>query len=321
MADAPRPPIEAAHAVATLARLAEGRHNNHSERGRRPYRLKLDTGLSLELPGPVLLAEIVFPVLNAGRDLRADGSALVDLATGEPVGLLGHADAVRAFVAALPDDRAAGRPYSDLRLFVAEAQPGHVAKYMADVARAVRRVAPPAPVPERVPHERTKQSPEERRRAKTEWDRAARAEGRELERDDQAAAAAYLFLLQERTGPGVVFAPKDLRKRYSDAVATSARAEEIGRNKFFQVANAVVGPRTRRRIDGKPQPAYVTREVPAMTRNERKDLARLVVQQIADKWEVEARAGLSDLLADLASPSTAVADELPANVVPLRRVA
>jgi hypothetical protein len=317
VADAPRPPAEAAHAVAALAALVDGRHLNHRQRGRRPVRKRLD-GWSVELPGPVVLAEIMFPVLNAGRDLRSDRGSLVDFGGPEPaaVGLAEVTDAARAFVAALPDDGTAGRPYKDLRLFAAEAPPEVVSAYVADVARAVRQAAPPAPVPERAPRERL--SPEQRaanyRESQRRYAASVRAEIREYEADDQEDAACYLFEYQERTGPGVVVAPKALHKQYTD----NQDGTTLGRNKFFRVADAVVGPRTRRRIDGKPQPAYVTQEVPTMTRQERKELARLVVQQIAEKWEVEARAGLSDLLADLASPSTATG-ALPSNVVPLRR--
>lgn len=320
----PGPPTEAARAVATLAALADATNRYHRERARRPFMMKLDTGLSVELPGPAVLADIVLPVLNARRDIRNDDGCMVDLTApaidGEPaaVGLAELIDGVRAFIAALPEDHTAGRPYQDLRLFIIAAMPVTVAGYLRNVADAVRRSLPRVV---RAPRKRRKQTPEERHAAKRAFDAATRAEACETERTDQEAAAAYLLMYQERTGPGVVVAPKDLQKAYSETIANSARYGEVGRNKFFKVADVAVGPRTRRRIDGKPQPAYVTREVPQMTREERKDLARLIVAKMAEDFRADALAGFAALAADQNALVDAVSEATrPAKVVKLRKV-
>jgi hypothetical protein len=321
VANVPRPPAEAAQAVATIAALADGRHRNHRERGRRPVLLKLDVGLSIELPGPTVLAEIVFPVLNAGRDLRNDHGALVDLAGPEPaaVGLAEHVEAVRTFVATLPEDTAAGRPYKDLRLFVAQAEPGNVSAYVTNVARAVRRIAPPVPAPVRSSSERL--TPEQReanyRASQRQYAQRVRDEIRVNQAEDNERAAAWLLYVQETNGPGVVVPARGLCVTYVNACGT--KYEPVGRNTFFQIADVAVGPRTRRRINGKPQPAYVTQEVPQMTREERKDLARLIVAKIAEDWKADARAGLADLVADERALASAVNDALRTdNVIPLR---
>ncbi|SDM85535.1 hypothetical protein [Streptomyces wuyuanensis] len=320
----PGPPTEAARAVATLAALADATNRYHRERARRPFMMKLDTGLSVELPGPAVLADIVLPVLNARRDIRNDDGCMVDLTApaidGEPaaVGLAELIDGVRAFIAALPEDHTAGRPYCDLRLFILAAMPVTVAGYLRNVADAVRRSLPRVV---RAPRERRKQTPEERHAAKRAFDAATRAEIRETDRPSQEAAARYLLLLQERSGPGVVIAPKDLHKRYATAAASSDRVEPIGRNKFFEIADIAVGPRTRRRIDGKPQPAYVTREVPQMTREERKDLARLIVAKMAEDIRTDALAGFAALAEEQNTLVAAVNEAIrPAKVVKLRKV-
>lgn len=141
-----------------LAALRDGdRHDP------KPFRLKLDTGLSIEAPSPKRLAEVfVLPLLRAKRDVFRDGKALKARPKGsdaEPTALdLGEfAAKLRRKLAALPElgTADAGRPYGDVRLFVSEGNADRVEDYLAAVVRAAvtqsPRWRPPAPKTERAP--------------------------------------------------------------------------------------------------------------------------------------------------------------------------
>ncbi|WSB83422.1 hypothetical protein OHA60_06590 [Streptomyces cellulosae] len=317
----------AAQAVAHLAALAEGRHRFHRDKGMRSRTLRLATGPMVEIPGPKLLATIVLPVVAAGRDLMRDRDTLLARASPgaplEPVGLRSVIDAVTQFVTSLPDRGTTGTPYDHLRMFATEATPATRNEYFAEVARAVRRAAPSVPKPPR--EARPKLTPEQRearlRESKRRYARNARAQAREGETADQEAAAAWLLKFQEVKPPGTVVAPSALKSACDDAFKQASR-EPVGRNKFFKIADEAVGPRVRRRIDGRPQPAYVTREVNAMSREERRNLARLIVDKIAEDWKADALAGVADLIAERDELRTAVDDATRgANVIPLRRTA
>src|SRR6185312_11229917 len=103
-----------------LAALRDGRR--YARRDEQPRKLKLDTGLSLELPGPRTLASVfALPWLRERFEVYRFGSAILTRPSGareEPSGLnvLATADALRAAIATLPDRPDAGRPYRDLRL-------------------------------------------------------------------------------------------------------------------------------------------------------------------------------------------------------------
>ncbi|MFF0790201.1 hypothetical protein [Streptomyces spiralis] len=280
MATPPHPTFADCITVATArtAALVDGRDRRHSVIARRPVQYKIYEGPSFELPGPLTLAEIWFPVLNVGRDLRACGYDLADLA--KPVGaptLAGYirlADELQDHIAALPEDHNAGRPYQDLRLFITEAQPTRVANYFMSVIKNLCKTAPAGPSPVRT--QRVPMSDAERFEAACQ-----------RKRDRMTLAARYLLKLQELTASTWVVAPTALFEKYAEALE-SRGMRPLGRTWFFRVADATIGERTRRRIEKQPQAAYVIRGIEPMDTQERELRAMVAVDRVEQNFGLPA---------------------------------
>jgi len=323
------PPPAIRRAVAATRALLPGTGSNHANRDRRPVRTVLPSGAAIELPGPFTLATIWAPVLADGREWFQLGNALAVRDAGsdaepEPVTPAAVVGELIRHLATLPPDETARAPYRDLVRFMAETGPTVRGDYVGKIVRAFRRRLPTwsTPTPEPRPKRRTlpPMTADERR----EYERARKAAQRARKTADavpaQEDAAVWLLAYQQRTGPGVVVAAKDLHTKYVDKFA-ELNVRTVGRNTFHTVAEAAVGPRTRRRVDGKPQTAYITREVPQMTKEDRRDLARMIVAQIADEWRREANAGLAELLDGFRASQVDAPAERSGNVIPLRRAA
>lgn len=144
----------------TLANLHDGRY--YSKKAEKPVTLKTDSGVSLEIPGPRILAQIyAVPWLDAHRDAYRSGSAILTRpkgSTDEPEAL--HLEHLKKDMLAalhnLPElsTQEAGRPYRDLRVFITEATPGARTKYLTDVIAHLRSLLPTYRPPEGTPAER-----------------------------------------------------------------------------------------------------------------------------------------------------------------------
>jgi hypothetical protein len=161
-----------------LAALRDG-----NPRDRKPLRLKLESGLSIEAPGARYLAEVfALPLLDEVRDVYRSGAVILARPSGSDAvpDLLTQQDLtqeLRTALLALPErSRAeAGRPYRDLRLFVSEAERATVDTYLRDVVAAVRSLAPKWSPPKARPVRGPAKTPTEIKAAQRERKRAAEA--------------------------------------------------------------------------------------------------------------------------------------------------
>lgn len=143
----------------------------------RPVTRRLDSGVTIEVPGPRVLAETyVLPTLKLSHDVYRTGSALLFRDHGAedeptPVNMVHLAQQLREDLAKLPDRTDAGRPYRDLKLFTTEGDTGSVSAYLADALKATRQAAPlwRPPAAPRPPA----MTPAQRKAAQRERERAA----------------------------------------------------------------------------------------------------------------------------------------------------
>jgi hypothetical protein len=252
----------------SLARLSDGRY--YAKKAEKPVTLKTDSGISLEIPGPRILAEVyALPWLRSRVDAYRTGSAILTRPKGsdeEPLALRLH-DLENELLAALqrlPERTTteAGRPYRDLRLFVTEATPAARGKYLADVVAQLRGFLSAYRAPA---------SREERPPAKTSAERKAAQRERER-REEELSARDWLenFLIgwgddAEAPAPGSRWNASEL---YADAAevigdAVEDAADAIrekdepetlpdgtpyrvpGKRVFFSVADELLGARRR----------------------------------------------------------------------------
>ena len=214
--------------------------------------------MALEVPGPKLLAALYGePWLRFAFNVDAfrAGSALLTRPTGsaaEP-SALNQRDLAGELLRALqrlPERSSdeAGRPYRDLRLFITEASPAAVEKYLAEVLAHLRRLLPAY----RPPAESVDHAP-----AKTAAERLA-AHRERVRADEEASArewlAAYLAD-DDAPAPG---SRVPAAKLYADAdkvIGAYAEDEEeredgglyrVPRQRvFFAVADELLGARKR----------------------------------------------------------------------------
>lgn len=134
--------------LGALAALRDGgRHRTHP--GDQPRRLRLDVGLTLEVPGPRVLADVLALPWLTDRGLEVlrprSGPAVLarPVSTDEeprPLDLHALAAELGAVLAALPDRPDAGRPYRDARDLARHAEPATQDAYLLDVVRHLRRL-------------------------------------------------------------------------------------------------------------------------------------------------------------------------------------
>lgn len=122
-----------------------------SDRHSRSVLIRLDSGITVEVPGPRVLAVTFVGPWLAERGLETfrprTGSALLMRRAGstakpEPADLKGLRRALAGDLAALPARPDSGRPYKDLAPFVTYATPARVEGYLDDALAIARRNAP-----------------------------------------------------------------------------------------------------------------------------------------------------------------------------------
>ncbi|WP_164198913.1 hypothetical protein [[Micrococcus luteus] ATCC 49442] len=209
-----------------LAALSDGRY--YAKRAEKPVKLKTDSGVTLEIPGPAVLAEVfALPWLRSRVIAYRSGSALLTRpieSDADPAAIhQGHlASELLAALQSLPERTSgeAGRPYRDLRLFLTEASPATRDGYLSDVVTHTRRLLPewrpPVPRMERGP-------------AKTAAERKATSRER-IRREEEASTRDWLenFLIgwgdeAEAPAPGSRWIAAEL---YADAASVIKDAVE-----------------------------------------------------------------------------------------------
>jgi hypothetical protein len=266
--------------------------------------LHLDDGGTMvrRLRPAELAEEWAAPLLTADAELFRSGGALLSRPRGSsaepvPVSVLDTADRLRDVLRAPLPANTAGTLYADLHIYAAYGDPEVVRSYLADVVRAVRAAAPPYvdpnPTPEPPRPRRTGRSAEQRQADERERARTNRAEVRDGTQDDMRSAAGWMSVWRELATPGAHPATA-VRRTYVEKVDAAGRTP-VGRNMFYRVADEVCGPR-KRRVSG---PVYVVpQEVAPMNREQRKELASLIVDRLTAEWRTHALDGLADLLTD-----------------------
>jgi hypothetical protein len=234
------------------------------------------------------------------------------------------ADAVATVLRHMPDAPPSAsyqtrRAVAHVRLL---AERGSASPYVRRVAAAIAERLPyltdlelrPALV--RVGTAASTASPEERaeqrRRYMREHNRSARADAREGRREEMAKAAGFCAWWRDQVGPGAHPAP-ELHRAYA-AAAERAGTKPIGRTLLYKIADEALGPRTRRASG----PVYViAEEVAQMNREQRRDLAELIVDRLTAEWREAALDGLADLRAERRTEQTAPDVDGVAQVVDL----
>lgn len=242
----------------SLAALTDGRY--YAKKAEKPVTLKTDSGVSLEIPGPRVLAEVyALPWLHSRVDAFRSGKAIHARPKGsetEPTAVhLGElANELLAALQRLPEliTTEAGRPYRDLRLFLTEATPAARSAYLADVVAQLRGLLsayrPPV-------------SREERPPAKTPAERKSAQRDRERH-DEEASARDWIegFLTgwgddDEAPATGSRWVAAELYEIATEAIeeymdACDPRPDggdyAVPRQRvFYAVADELLGPRRR----------------------------------------------------------------------------
>lgn len=277
--------------IDALAALRDG-----NARDAKPLRLKLDTGLSIDAPGARYLAEVFFlPLLSRSREVFRSGAAILARPSGsdaapKPINQQDLAEELRGALLALPERSSAeaGRPYRDLRLFVAEAEPASVAAYVRDVVVGVRALAPTY----RAPKARRERGP-----AKSTAELKAAQRERQRAQAKAAAEAWLLDYLANDAEPGARVMASDLYEiAESDNFSTAdfQASHEPGPRQFYAVADEILG--TRRYSHG--QRFYV---IPEPATNKEEDLmpdllADAVFDRVVEKIAASVEAEILDRL-------------------------
>lgn len=273
-----------ADALAAISDASWGRRS----RAYQPTRLRLDSGLWLDLPSPRHVAEVYsLPSLTERQEVYRGASGVLARPHGasEPPTPLDARSLVEADLAALTDRDDARRPYRDLRLFLEHAEPATRDAYLDAVTAALRTLAPRPPRPPRVPSTDEPASapltPQERRarhatRTRTAEEQSARLVLAALVGArppfDSPVADDLADYLPEASEPGerldlqaaheaAVEAMSDLGGDTVDECGNVARAP--GRSTFYAVARAMLGPDRRPAGGGRyvvtPDPATLHR--------------------------------------------------------------
>lgn len=240
-----------------LAALRDGRFTDPKSH----YRVKLDTGISLEAPAPALLADVFAgPYFRAELDLFRSSAAILIRPKGStdrptPVPLADLVGALRRALLALPDRTDAGRPYTDARILVRDGEPGTVDEYLASTVRAVRRTANvyKAPARPRTSRDRPARTGTERSRECRDRARAAETASvrwwlehyitgwdGDLEPPAPGTAVPAAALLAD------CLSSLDESADLAEPVAGDGTVARVPRRRvFYDVADDVLGPRQR----------------------------------------------------------------------------
>lgn len=238
---------------AALAALRDGRLYSHA--AEKPVKLKTESGVSLEIPGPRLLAQTyALPWLLARVEAYRVGSVILTrpLGSAQKPTRIHQGELSESLLEALetlPEDNTAGRPYRDLRLFLTEATPGRRAAYLAETIAHLRRLLQLwRPIKERAPRGPGKTAVEHL------------AAHRERVKADELVSARewlenYLGDPEGRPAPGSRVVAHELHQECSETIATFIDGDEeredggsyrIPRQRiFYAVADEILGPRRR----------------------------------------------------------------------------
>lgn len=274
-----------------LAALRDGRFYRRPDE--RPVTFKLDadgSGVSIELPGPRIMAEtFALPWLRERFDVYRSGSALLVRPKGAddepaPLNQLALAVDLRAVLAALPDLPTAGRPFEDSRK-AAESGGARMDAYLASVVVLVRRIASVWKAPAAVVDVAPALTPAARKAAQRDRDRAAEtASAREW-------LEGYLAADNEPPAPGDRVNAAEL---YDDAAEVIGDYVEYGetredggtyrvprRRVFFAVADELFGASRKRGAQGSAL-AYTILD-PSTRQEITMNLADAVIERAVEK--------------------------------------
>ncbi|GAA1795603.1 DUF2390 domain-containing protein [Planosporangium flavigriseum] len=243
-----------------LAALRDG--GRAAKAADRPRRLKLDAGITVELPSPRVLARVyALPILSADAEVYARDLVIVRRQAGTaaepqvtPSAIL--VDELRASLEALPDRDDAGRPYRDLRIYLRDGDPVAVATYLYDTVKAARIAAPKW---------RPRVERQEREAPKTPTERQQESRPR-LRAREIASAECFLQLWQEDADPGDRIEAPELYEEAAEEIGQWVKdakqkpvpyAKDVeryglpdkprcpGPRTFYEVADKKLGPRVR----------------------------------------------------------------------------
>ncbi|MFE9206168.1 hypothetical protein [Micromonospora sp. NPDC007230] len=231
-----------------LAALRDG--GRAPSRADAPRRIKLAAGYWVEIPSPRVLARVFAgPVLADGCDLFASGGGILRRRDGDardpgPEDFHVLAEEVRAALDVLPDRPDAGRPYTDLRVYLLDGDQADVTAYLRETVRAVRVAAPRwRPRAERRDRERPSPlTPTERQRVSRERRQAAEVE----------SSRVWLSLWREEVTPGTRVAALALYVEAAEGIGAWVAEYEEDRDDWaefnaeegYPAVPAVPGPRT-----------------------------------------------------------------------------
>ncbi|PPF72096.1 hypothetical protein [Rathayibacter sp. AY1E6] len=245
---------------AALASIREGSRLPARD-PRHPRRCRLDSdgaGLSLELPSPVVFAEVLVRAkLAETYDLFRTSAAVVRRPRGsqsnpEPIPTAVLADEVDRLLLALPDIPSASRPYQDLRLLAEAGSEASRRLYSAEAARALRRhdVLPNWAPPAKPREPRASRSAAERmtsfraRRAHLERTSASWWVRGSLETTEDplpdVIGAAELYEMAAQVLGELVLSEEVLHELPGEPVACVP-----GPRQFYAAADELLGPRKR----------------------------------------------------------------------------
>lgn len=232
-----------------LTALRDGRF--YPKKADRPRTLKTDSGVSLEIPGPGLLAEIyALPWLRSRATAYRSGSAILTrpLESDEEPRTIHQGRLSEELLGALqrlPQAPSAGRPYKDLRLFLTEASAAAVSAYLVETVAHLRRLLPAySPRAEKAP----------RAPAKSAAERSAEHRARQRA-DEDASAREWLTAYLEDATPGERVVAEKLFQDCAEITELYVDGEEeredggsyrVPRQRvFYAVADELLGPRRR----------------------------------------------------------------------------
>lgn len=285
-----------------LARLTDGGRYRHRSAAYETFKPpRLDSGVTLELPGFATLAEAyIVPMLRERFDVYRRGAAILTRPAGtdaepQPLNQLALAQQLVEQFAALPPREDAGRPYKDLRLFATESLPGTRADYIGAAIRTARGQLPAW----RPPVERIERGP-----AKTPAERKAAQRARDRALEEASARAwltGYLTGWDDEDEAPVAGSRVEAAELCADAIETIAdydADEPIDEDDpdgpvyvipsartFYRVADELLGAR-RRRNDGSR--FYVIPAPPAQPKENNMDtIAEAVLERVTQQLTEE----------------------------------
>ncbi|MET4620427.1 hypothetical protein ABIE18_001876 [Arthrobacter sp. 2762] len=243
-----------------LAALRDGRY--HARRAHKPVTLKIESGVSLEIPGPRLLAEVfALPWITSTADAYRSGAAILTRSQGSydipaPLHLGVLAENLQAALLQLPSlgPSQAGRPYRDLQIFLNEASSHFREQYLRNVVEQLRTLLPTWKE-QAILHQSRNGAP------RTDAERKASSRARIREQEEASARSWLIGFLtgwdidEEKPVPGERILAAALHEAAIGAIEDFIESEEVledgtpfrrpTQRVFYAVADQLLGPRRR----------------------------------------------------------------------------